>query len=240
MALTEAQETLLRGRFEAVVNRVSAACEKAGRPVSSVRLIAVSKYQPAAAVEAVYRLGQRDFGENYVQDLVAKREALRHLPDLRMRFIGRLQRNKARHVVGADCCVDTVDTFSLGAELSKRAVAAGRSVEALVQVNIGCEPQKAGVMPESLSELLAKLRELPNLDVIGLMAIPPKCDDAEESRHCFRALAGLAKQERLVELSMGMSGDLHVAIEEGATMVRVGTAIFGPRPPGHGDTPSAL
>lgn len=220
----------LAARWRRVRDRVERACASAGRGPNSVRLIAVSKFHPAAAIRALYAVGQREFGENYAQALVAKREELADLPELRFRMIGHLQRNKVRQVVHTHTTVDSVDSAALGAALSKRASEAGLMLPVLVQVNIGEEPQKAGAMPAELPLLLSELAELPALRVTGLMAIPPDGHGhPEKVRPHFRRLAQLANQHRLPELSMGMSEDLEVAVSEGATMVRVGTAIFGPR-----------
>lgn len=229
MALSPEEQETLATRLKHVQERIERACHAAGRDPRSVRLLAVSKFHPADAIRAAYALGQREFGENYVQELREKAEALSDLPDLSFRFIGHLQRNKARDVVKLPCAVDTVDSLSLAQELAKRAAKVERTLAVLVQVNVGREPQKAGVLPEDLSLLLEELKGLPQLRVQGLMTIPPACDDPEDARKHFRALAELAKVHGLAELSMGMSDDLEIAIEEGATMVRIGTAIFGAR-----------
>jgi len=212
-----------------VQDQIARACTRVGRHVASVRLIAVSKLHQAAAIEEAYAAGQRDFGENYVQELVGKADALRHLPDLRLRLIGHLQRNKAKDVVRIRCAVDTVDSVRLAEALSDRAVRDGVVIETLLQVNVAHEPQKAGVLPQDLPELIERARQLPGLRLDGLMTIPPAVDDPNESRIHFRALRTLAEQHHLPTLSMGMSADLEAAIEEGSTMVRVGTAIFGSR-----------
>jgi pyridoxal phosphate enzyme (YggS family) len=195
-----------------------------------VRLLAVSKGQPARAIRAAYALGQREFGENYVQELKGKADELADLPELRIRFIGRLQRNKAKDVAALGCAVDCVDSLALASTLNERATALSRRLEVLIQVNVDREPQKAGVLPEDLAQLCAAVRGLPALSVAGLMAIPHAQDEPERARPAFHELRRLGAQLGLPELSMGMSSDLEVAIEEGATMVRVGTAIFGPRP----------
>ncbi len=210
--------------------RIDAACARAGVPASRVKLLAVSKLQPVEAIRAAYALGQRDFGENYVQELVHKAAALADLPELRWRLIGRLQRNKVKEVVPVGCSVDTVDSLRLGEALQARAVQDSRVIEVLVQANIGAEPQKAGVAPAELGALVNALRKLPNLRVQGLLAIPPMVAHPELNRAHFRQLRELAAAHALPELSMGMSDDLEIAIEEGATMVRVGTAVFGQRP----------
>jgi PLP dependent protein len=213
----------------AVRARIDAACERAGRPAGSLRLLAVSKGQGVAAIRAAYALGQRELGENYVQELERKANELSDLADIRFRFIGRLQRNKAKHVVAIGCAVDCVDSLALATALSERAVALSRRLEVLIQVNVDREPQKAGAVPETLPELCAAVQALPALSLAGLMAIPRAHEDPEQARPAFRELRQLGERLGLRELSMGMSSDLEVAVGEGATMVRVGTAIFGPR-----------
>ena len=220
-------------RLVEVRGRVEAARVAAGRPLGSVRLVAVSKTKPVAAIRAAYEAGQRDFGENYVQELNEKASALADLPDIRFHFIGALQRNKARFAAGIASLVHTVDRRELVVELDKRAGALGRRLDVLLEVNVGGEASKAGCSPAGLSELLAFARGAAFLRVVGLMAIPPMLDDAEAMRPFFAALRALRDAhggpELLPELSMGMSHDFLVAIQEGATLVRVGTAIFGSR-----------
>ena len=217
-------------RLREVHARIERACAQAGREPGSVRLVAVSKGHGAEAIRAAYALGQREFGENYVQEWKAKRDALADLPELRMRLIGRLQRNKAKDAVLIADAVDSVDSLELAEALSQRAQARARPLEVLLQVNIDREPQKAGALPEALPELVRGVRALPGLRLLGLMAIPRAVDDPEEARPSFEALRALGQQLGLPELSMGMSADLEVAIAAGATLVRVGTAIFGDRP----------
>jgi pyridoxal phosphate enzyme (YggS family) len=221
--------TQVASRLAQVRARIAQACARAGRAPDAVRLIAVSKGQPAAAIRAAYAGGQREFGENYVQELLGKARELADLPDLRWRFIGRLQRNKAKDLVHVGCSVDSVDSFVLAETLSKRASAQGRELEVLLQIDIDREPQKAGVLPEQAAALVAQVRALPGLSLRGVMAIPRASDDPETVRPSFRALRELGVRLGVRELSMGMSADVEVAIEEGATLVRVGTAIFGPR-----------
>jgi hypothetical protein len=211
--------------------RIARACERGGRSPSAVRLLAVCKGHGAEAVRAAYAAGQREFGENYVQEMNAKAAALADLADLRWRLIGPLQRNKARLAAQLASAVDTVDSAELAAELSRRAAALGREIEVLIQVNVDREPQKAGVAPEGLPALIEAVRALPALSLQGLMAIPRAASAPELARPAFAALRALGGQHGLRELSMGMSDDLEIAVEEGATIVRVGTAIFGPRPP---------
>lgn len=218
----------LRQRLAAVNERIEAACMRSGRSRQDVRLVAVSKRHPPEAVRAAYEAGQREFGESYVQELVSKAQALSDLSALQWRFVGHLQRNKAKDVVAVpSCAVDGLSSQRLAEQLARRAE---RPVEVLIQVNLAAEPQKAGCRPEDVPHFVAGIRSLDHLELRGLMAIPPAVDDPEQSRPWFRTLCELAHAHGLPEVSMGMSHDLEVAIEEGATMVRVGTAIFGPRP----------
>jgi PLP dependent protein len=223
----------IAARLEFVRGRLAAAEEKAGRPPGSVRLVAVSKRHPPEAIRAAYEAGQRDFGENYVQELLAKREALADLPGLRLHLIGNLQSNKAKLVAGRVALVHTVDDEHLARELGRRAAAAGVRQAVLVQVNVAGEAQKHGCTPAELEAALAAVEAEPSLWLRGLMVIPPLSDDAEASRPFFAGLRSLRNLhggvQRLPELSMGMSHDVEAAIAEGATMVRVGTAIFGER-----------
>lgn len=237
----------LAERLEQVRHRIAAAARAAGREPDAVRLIAVSKRMPAEAIRLAYAAGQRDFGENYVQELQAKATALADLADLRLHHIGHLQRNKARQVVQHASSVQSVDSAGLAEELGKRAAAcpvpaarrlaeadAGRLV-VLVEVNVGGEDQKSGCAPEELTGVLAAVEAQPALALRGLMTVPPYTDDPAESRPYFDALARLRAEHggpaRLPELSMGMTHDLEHAVAAGATQVRVGTAIFGLRPP---------
>lgn len=217
-------------RLAAVHARIDTACARAGRPAGSVSLLAVSKRHPPAAIRAAYAAGQRDFGENYVQELRDKVAALSDLPGLRLRFIGALQRNKASVLAELGCAVDTVDSERLARTLDRRAKQAGTQLPVMLEVNIGREPQKAGLSPEQVAGVADVVGGLPALSLQGLMAIPPAADDPERSRPHFAALRELGRSLGLPGLSMGMSADLEVAVEEGATMVRVGTAIFGSRP----------
>lgn len=216
--------------IERTRERISRACEHARRDPGEVELIAVSKGHPADAIRAAYELGMRAFGENYAQELAAKASALRDLRDIKWRFIGHLQRNKIKLIEAARATVDTVDSERLAEALSSRAVARAREVEVLLQVNVGEESQKSGCSPQDVAELVGVVRGLPNLVLRGLMTVVPQSDDAEAARPFFRTLRDLAEAHGLPELSMGMSDDLEQAVEEGATMLRIGTAIFGPRP----------
>lgn len=233
MAVTSHDGHDVAGALHRVQDRIAAVCARVGRSESSVRLLAVSKLHSADAIRQVYAAGQRDFGENYVQELVTKASALSEQPalsELRWRLIGHLQRNKAKEMTRVRCAVDSVDSVRLAEALDERARRDGVTLEVLLQVNVACEPQKSGVLPSDLAELVERVRQLSGLDLQGLMTIPPDVDDPNENRPHFAALREMAQRYALPELSMGMSGDIEAAIAEGSTMVRVGTAIFGARP----------
>ncbi len=192
-----------------------------------VTLIAVSKTQPLVALREAYAAGQRHFGENYAQEWRQKAEALADLPDLTWHFIGGLQTNKVRVLAGKVGYVHTVDRVELARELSRRSAAVGATLKVLLEVNLGGEAQKGGCQPGQAPALAEAVRALPSLDLRGLTCIPPPDQDP---RPHFQALRALRDRLGLEELSMGMSADWPVAVEEGATFVRIGTAIFGERP----------
>jgi len=216
--------------IERVRERIARACERAGRNVDAVQLISVSKGHPVERIRAAYDAGMRVFGENYAQELAEKASILSDLEEIQWRFIGHLQRNKIKLIERARASVDTVDSLRLAEAISSRAKLAGRDVELLIQVNVARESQKSGCTPEDLPALVEAVRALPNVDLRGLMTVAPDSSDPEETRPFFSALRELADAHGLPELSMGMTHDLEQAVEEGATMVRIGTAIFGPRP----------
>ncbi|MGF1467474.1 MAG: YggS family pyridoxal phosphate-dependent enzyme [Sandaracinaceae bacterium] len=218
-------------RLAAVRSRIAEACARAGRAPEDVVLVAVSKGHPAARIREAYAAGQRVFGENYVQDLVAKAEALGDLPDLAWHFIGHLQRNKAKHVARLGATVETVDRVRLAEALDRAVERAGAGpLPVLIQVNVGGEEQKSGCRPDDVAALAAAVRALPRLALQGLMTVPPLGEHPQHARPHFARLRALRDEAGLAALSMGMSADREVAVEEGATLVRVGTAIFGPRP----------
>lgn len=194
---------------------------------AGVTLVAVSKTQPAAAIREAYAAGQRDFGENYAQEWRAKAEALADLADLRWHFVGSLQTNKVRLLAGRVHAIHTVDREELAREISKRFSQRGARVRVFLEVNTGGEATKGGCAPGEAPGLAEAVRALPGLELVGLMCIPPP---EEDPRPHFRLLRALRDRLGLAELSMGMSADWRIAIEEGATVVRVGTAIFGERP----------
>ncbi len=218
-----------------VRSRITAAANRSGRDPSAVTLVAVSKVHPAEAIEEAYAAGQRHFGENYAQELAKKHELLSQRTDITWHFIGHLQRNKARLLVPTAAVVETIDSIRLAETLAKEASRLDILLSVLIQVNVGEEHQKSGISSEALPTLLSAVEKLDRVKPVGLMTIPPWDQDPEETRKHFAALRRLRDRnggvDRLPHLSMGMSHDYEVAVEEGATWVRVGTAIFGQRPP---------
>jgi pyridoxal phosphate enzyme (YggS family) len=211
----------------AVQARVVAAARAAGRDPARVTLVAVSKTQDAARVEAALAAGQRVFGENRVQEAQSKFPGLRaRFPDLTLHLIGPLQTNKARDAVALFDVIETIDRESLAATLAREMARAGRRPRCLVQVNTGEEAQKAGIAPGDADAFIARCRDVHHLPIDGLMCIPPVDDDP--ALH-FGLLRTIADRHALGTLSMGMSADFEIAIRFGATHVRVGTAIFGAR-----------
>jgi pyridoxal phosphate enzyme (YggS family) len=218
--------------LEEVRGRLAAAAHKAGRDPAQVRLVAVSKTVPLERIKEAVAAGQRLFGENYLQEARAKIEALGQAAS--WHFIGHLQSNKAKAAVELFALIHGVDRLKLAAALEAAAAQIGKVQEILIQVNLAAEASKSGAAPEAAAGLLREISRLPHLRVRGLMTMPPFLDP-EAVRPYFRALRKLRDQLQdscglpLPELSMGMSGDYEVAVEEGATLVRVGTAIFGSR-----------
>ena len=216
----------IRDRLERVQERIAKAAMRAGRSPADITLVAVSKKMPASAIVAAYEAGQREFGENYIQEFQAKKPELPELPDAAFHFIGELQSNKTRLACDLFDCIQTVSSVKVARRLNEQSEGA-RAV--FIEVKLSGEESKAGIAAESAGELVAYLGECENLRLRGLMTMPPWSDDSEFARPYFSRLRALAEVHGLNELSMGMSGDLEVAIEEGSTLVRVGTAIFGSR-----------
>ena len=216
----------LRQRLDQVQERIQAACRRAGRSRQEITLVAVTKKFAPEVIEEAYALGLRAFGENYVQEFADKRPALEALTEARYHFIGHLQSNKARPAAELFHAIETVDS----AKLARRLNECGRLLEVMIEVKLSGEPSKAGALPEELPPLLDAIGACRNLRLAGLMTIPPWSDDPEQTRPYFRKLAALARAHSVHGLSMGMSNDLEAAIEEGATHIRVGTALFGERP----------
>jgi PLP dependent protein len=211
--------------LEGARQRIRRACERAGRDQASVTLIGVAKRVPPERVREALEAGLRDIGENIVQEAAAKKPAL-HRPGLRWHLVGHLQRNKAAAAIETFDIIHSIDSTRLAEALSQRAT--GR-LQVLLEVNIAREPSKFGFSVEELPHALEMIRSLSNLDAIGLMTVAPAVRDAEQVRPVFRELAALARAHDLSELSMGMTDDFEVAVEEGATMVRIGRALFGER-----------
>ena len=220
-------ETEIRANLERVGEAIARACQRSGRRPDEVQLIAVSKTMPVERIRAAVAAGATALGENRVQEARDKIDALGH--PVPWHLIGSLQTNKARDAARLFDWVQSVDRLDLAVELDRRAHAGGRTLNVLLQVNLGDEPQKGGVGIDEVKRLCDGMAGLGHLRVLGLMAIPPHADDPEATRPHFRKLRELGQALGLPHLSMGMSADFEVAIEEGATIVRVGTAIFGAR-----------
>jgi pyridoxal phosphate enzyme (YggS family) len=219
----------IRGNVERVRERIGRAAERAGRPADSVLLVAVSKTVETAHIRAAVAAGVPALGENRVQEAKEKIAELgRPVP---WHLIGHLQTNKVKDALALFDVIHSLDRLDLAREIDRRARASGRIADALVEVNVAAEPSKGGFAPDDVAPALEALAALDHVRVLGLMVIPPVAQHGEDARPWFRTLRGLAERHGLKELSMGMSADFEVAIEEGATMVRVGTAIFGARPP---------
>ena len=217
----------IKDNLKTVDTNIKAACDKAGRAHDAVTLIAVSKTKPNEMIMEAYEAGIRDFGENHVQELVSKMDTLPD--DIRWHMIGHLQTNKVKYIVGRVYMIHSVDTIKLAREISKEAIKKDVTVRITVEVNIAGEESKFGGTLSEGEELVKEISELPGIEVTGLMCVAPYTENAEENRAYFRNLKTLADKLGLKELSMGMSGDYEVAVEEGATFVRVGSSIFGAR-----------
>ncbi|HZA50177.1 MAG TPA: YggS family pyridoxal phosphate-dependent enzyme [Myxococcaceae bacterium] len=212
----------------AIRARIESACRRAGRSPSDVSLLAVSKLQPVALVREAYAAGQRDFGENYAQELRDKAAELSDLAEVRWHAIGPLQSNKAKYVAASAFAFHALDRLDVARELSRRR--RGEPLRCFLEINLAGEETKGGVSAADAPKLADAVRTLPNLDLVGVMTLPPASTDAESSRPWFRMLRELAARVGVAELSMGTTFDYEIAVEEGATCVRVGTAIFGERP----------
>ena len=214
------QENLTR-----VEERIASACLRAGRRREEITLVAVSKVFPAAALIEAYDAGLRDFGENYVQEFEGKHPEVRHLAGARFHLIGHLQSNKSRKAGEIFHVIQTVDS----AKLARRLNEVGAPLDVMIEVKLSDEAAKYGCAPAEVAAVIEGIRTCPNLRLLGLMTMPPWSDYGEQSRPIFRRLRELAAGHGLTALSMGMSHDFEIAIEEGATHIRVGTALFGKR-----------
>lgn len=226
---------MLKENLTAVEERIREACMRSGRSIDEVKLIAVSKTKPVPMLQEVYDAGMRDFGENKPQEI---RDKYPQLPeDIRWHMIGNLQKNKIKYVIERACMIHSVDSVSLAEAVSNEAEKRGMIMPVLVEVNIARELTKGGLMPEDTESFIREISVFPNIRIEGLMTVAPFTDVPEENRKHFQALRKLLvdingkniDNVTMHELSMGMTGDYEVAIEEGATMVRVGTGIFGER-----------
>jgi pyridoxal phosphate enzyme (YggS family) len=215
----------LRSSLDQVQLRIAGAAARTGRSPADITLVAVTKVFPASAIRESYDLGVRDFGENYLQEFEGKYPEVQDLAGARFHLIGHLQSNKAKRAAELFQTIQTVDTE----KLARRLDAAGKPLDVMLEVKLSPEEAKAGADLAGLPTLIAVVKSCANLRLLGLMTMAPWSEDAEQSRPYFRRLRELAAQHGLAQLSMGMSHDLEVAIEEGATHVRVGTALFGRR-----------
>ncbi|MBM3725453.1 MAG: YggS family pyridoxal phosphate-dependent enzyme [Acidobacteria bacterium] len=215
----------MKDRLEVVESRIARACQRAGRRRDEVTLVAVSKVFPAEAIQEAYQAGLRVFGENYVQEFEAKKPLLGDLPGAVFHLIGHLQSNKSARAAELFDVIQTVDS----ARLARRLSGSGRVLEVMIEVKLSGEEAKHGAAPDSLAEVVDAVRACPDLRLTGFMTMPPWTEDPEPSRPYFRRLRELAEPFGAPALSMGMSNDFEVAIEEGATHIRVGTALFGRR-----------
>ena len=225
----------IRDHLNEVRENIQKACEKAGRSPQEVTMIAVSKTKPLFMLEEAYEAGARDFGENKVQEILEKHPKMPE--DARFHMIGHLQRNKVKQVLPHAVLIHSVDSYRLAEQISQEAGKLGITAKILLEVNVAKEESKFGMMPEDVEEMAGQIAALPHLQIEGLMTIAPFVDDPEKNRPVFRKLYQLSvdiKKKNIDNvnmgvLSMGMTGDYQVAVEEGSTMIRVGTGIFGAR-----------
>lgn len=226
---------MLQDNYDKVAGNILRACEKSGRNPDEVTLIAVSKTKPVSMLQEIYDHGCRDFGENKVQELMEKYEVMPK--DIRWHLIGHLQRNKVKYVVDKAALIHSVDSLKLAEEISKEALKKNVEVDILIEVNVAKEESKFGVMTEDAIELVLQIAKLPGIHIKGLMTIAPYVENPEENRQYFAQLRQLSvdisakniDNVTMNVLSMGMTGDYETAVSEGATLVRVGTGIFGER-----------
>ncbi len=226
---------MLKDNLQSVQQRVQNACDRSGRKREDVKLIAVSKTKPVEMIREIYEEGIRDFGENHPQEIRDKVPAMPQ--DINWHMIGHLQTNKIKYIIERTCMVHSVDSIHLAEELSKAAVNHGRVMPVLIEVNMAGEETKNGISPSEALDFITRASAFPGINIQGLMTIAPNTENAEENRPVFREMKKLfidikdknIDNVNMKHLSMGMTGDFEVAIEEGATMIRVGTAIFGAR-----------
>jgi len=216
---------VIKQNLELVRERIEHAAARAGRRAEEITLVAITKTFPASVIREAYELGLRHFGENYVQEFETKAPEVRSLDGAKFHFVGHLQSNKARRAAELFHVIETIDSV----KIAKRINELSAKKQVMIEVKLSPEQTKSGVAPENLEPLVNAIREMPNLELSGLMTMPPWSEDPEASRPYFQRLRQLAEKFRLPCLSMGMSQDFEVAIEEGATHIRLGTALFGSR-----------
>jgi len=225
-------------RLKQIRQMILETCQQCGRNPDAITLIGASKAQNIERIQELVEQGLEDLGENYVQELLQKQTALAALGSrLRWHFIGRLQRRKIRQIIDKVTCIHSLDRLELAQEIDRRAAEQGLQCRALIQVNVGEEASKGGLLPNEVIPFIEACYDLAHLDLVGLMTLPPFHEEAENSRPYLRQLRELRDainkaavyKQPLRELSMGMSHDYRIAIEEGATMIRLGTLLFGPR-----------
>ena len=227
----------IQENWRALLGRVEGACSNAGRSASAVRIVAVSKTHPAESVLEAYEAGVRLFGENYVQEALPKMDAVVRADEAEWHFIGAIQSNKAKQVIGRFSLLHSVDRWSLADALEKARIKTGRAVSVLIEVNVAEEASKSGISEKDLRPLVERISAETGIEIRGLMAFPPMTDHPETSRRYFARARTLSEEIsswrlpriEMKELSMGVTSDFEVAIEEGATLIRIGTAIFGGR-----------
>lgn len=229
---------MIKDNIQEVFDNIKAACERSGRNMDEVTLISVSKTKPVEMLVEAYDAGSRNFGENKVQELCDKYEVLQDkYSDINWHMIGHLQRNKVKYIADKVCLIHSVDSFRLAEQISNEAVKKNRVINILIEVNVACEDTKFGVTVEDALPLIQEIHNLPGIHISGLMTIAPYVENPEENRPIFKKLKQLSidieglnlDNVTMGVLSMGMTNDYTVAVEEGATLVRVGTGIFGER-----------
>ena len=226
---------MIKNNIESIQKKIENACMKSGRDTNTAHLIAVSKTKPVSMLQQAYDAGIRDFGENKVQEILEKYDQLPG--DIRWHMIGHLQRNKVKYIIDKVCLIHSVDSLRLAEEISKEAVKHSLTMPILIELNIAEEDSKFGLTFEECEEMIRKISTLPNIQIKGLMTVAPFVENAEENRQYFKVMKQLSVDIMTKNIdnvcmdimSMGMTGDYEVAIEEGATHVRVGTGIFGER-----------
>ena len=225
----------IKNNLELINEKIEKAAQRSGRKRSDIKLLGVSKQVDTDRIKEAIKCGHFNFGENYVQEFISKYETLSEYKDIDWHFIGHLQKNKVKYIIDKVSLIQSVDTISLAEEINKRAEKLVLQITILIEINLGEESSKSGIEISELDSFLEQIFAFDNLKISGLMALPPFCENAEDSRRYFIKLRELrdrfnSSYNNLNELSMGMSSDYEIAIEEGATIVRVGTAIFGERP----------